>query len=33
MDIGGTNLRYAVINESATILAKGMTETSEHEGK
>jgi len=33
MDIGGTNLRYAVINESATILAKGITETSEHEGK
>ena len=32
MDIGGTNLRYAVINESATILAKGTTETSEHEG-
>ena len=33
MDIGGTNLRYAIINESATILAKGITETSEHEGK
>ena len=33
MDIGGTNLRYAVVNESATILAKGVTETSEFEGK
>ncbi|MDP6771368.1 MAG: ROK family protein [Anaerolineales bacterium] len=33
LDIGGTNLRYAVVNESATILAKGVTETSEFEGK
>jgi len=33
MDIGGTNLRFALINESAVILKKGATLTSDHEGK
>tara|TARA_Y100000590_G_scaffold396892_1_gene477998 strand:- start:428 stop:1390 length:963 start_codon:yes stop_codon:yes gene_type:complete len=33
MDIGGTNLRYAVVDENAKILAKGVQQTSESDGK